>query len=158
MLIDPAVRGKITPQVVLINGAMPGAATAAGHHLDLRASRSVEICCLIGDVNFEFLDAFNWCWHYASYSASSIRGLGGEATGVGIHGAVHVVGVITTIELKRVLIAHSAGNGSVRGRRGCSVRSDDTSRLRFGNSCNCCAAMVVPTVAFMVCRVAPEAS
>src|SRR5438270_8860269 len=87
---------------------MPRVAAAPYDHLDLRSARTIEVGGLICDVDLEFLDTLDRSWHHTRHPTVS-----GEAGGVGVHRAVHVICVVATIELEGVLIAHSSCNRSI---------------------------------------------
>src|SRR5713101_1998298 len=112
MVVEPGVCAEIAAQIILVSGAMPAIAAAAGYQLHLRAGRAVEVGGLVGYVDLEFLNALYRRRHYARGPATGRRG--SIARSVGVLSAVHVAAVVAAVELEGVLVADGAGHGPVR--------------------------------------------
>src|SRR5437660_4966321 len=100
---------------------MPGVGSAPSNHLNLRARGAVEVGSLIGGIYLELLNAVERRGHDAGRAAANLvrddapRRVTGEAWGVHLHAAVHVVGVLTTVEHERALVHHRTGHASIGG-------------------------------------------
>src|SRR6266478_517575 len=112
MVVEPGVCAEITAQIILVSGAMPTIAAAAGHQLHLRAGRAVEVGGLVRYVDLEFLNALYRRRHHPRGPATCRRG--SIARSVGVLSTVHVAAVVAAVELESVLVADGAGHGPVR--------------------------------------------
>src|SRR5579863_5097488 len=100
---------------------MEGTGATLGDNLDFGAGRTIEIRSLTRSINLELFDAVRWGGHYARRRGIS-KCLRRHATGwvadhqillgSGIYAAaaVHIVGVVATIQRKIALIVHRAPN------------------------------------------------
>ncbi len=98
---------------------MPGIRAALCDYLNLRACRAIEIRSLVGGIHFEFLDAVEWRRHNTGWSATdrvrddASRWVAGEARGINLHAAIHVIGVLAAIKHESALVDHGSSDAAI---------------------------------------------
>src|SRR2546423_1098780 len=90
---------------------MPLIGSALGHHLDLRANRTIKVSGLAERVNPEFFNALDRSRDDpGSHAVKLSAGRAGKIVCVADLIAGHVVAVLAAIDGERVLVTHGAGN------------------------------------------------
>src|SRR5579864_326092 len=139
----PSVGIKFIVKIILIRTAVPLIGPASCDSHGLRTRRSIEVGSLAGAIDFEFLHAVRWgrhhtCGNTASTCTSAEAAASRDSTGriatkagrIDLHAAVHVVGIVSTIEHKSALIHDRAGDAAIgayarlQGHKGADVSAD----------------------------------
>ena len=121
-VIVPGIGGEIVIQIILVSAAVPVIGTAPGNYLHLSACRAVEVGGLAGTVDFKLFHAVGRGRQDSRWPTCHCKTLIGDASGrvagetrrVDAHAAVHVVGVVATIEHEAALIHDRTSNTAVR--------------------------------------------
>ena len=127
---------------------MPCIGTAPRNDLNLCAGRAVEVGGLVSRVDLELLHAVGWSWHDTGRPCGHSITLVGDASGwvpgeaarVHAHAAVHVVGVVATIELEATLIHYSTRDATIWAHAGLQFNKGTDIAIKAGQRVQCNAS------------------